>query len=192
LNRWLAFFLIILVWSCDQGVNKKQKKISTYFDIEGLIDKQVKLLDSISPSLYKEAIINGQNETETFAPADSAAWAKELTIFKTADINKPTLVDRYNVRKSTDGKFVRYVSKTPESTEVDSISLQLDKAGVPIIIKAYLSKKNTLFKSAKDLELTFTDHLGKNLISSFSASGWQKMASKDSTVFSFNAKIIYP
>jgi hypothetical protein len=174
-------------------MERKQQKINDYFDIEGLIDEQVKMLDSIGPSLYKEAVINGQNETETFAPSDSA-WVKELLIFKTADINRPMLTDSYDVREHTkdNRKSLRYISKTPGSTEVDSIAIRMNEEEKPHIFQAYLSRKNTLFRSVKSLEVTFADHQGKQLISSYKIQGWQKMASKDSTVFDISAKILYP
>lgn len=171
-------------------MDKKQKAIDSYYDINGLIDQQVILLESISPSLLKKATIDGIEEIQELSSLDST-WEKELVIFKSADINKPLLVDSYNIKKAEDGTSINYTSKFPKSTSVDSLTIFLDEEKNPKRILASLNDRNTLFLSNKKLEMVFKNHLNQHLLDSYTISGWQKMTSKDSTSYLIKAEVIY-
>ena len=103
--------MLLIVWSCGPAIEKRQKAIDVYYDIDGLVNEQLLLLDSISPSLLKTATINNVQEKTEFSPSDSL-WQKELLIFRSADINKPMLIDSYlkvedkNVRQGRSGNRV--------------------------------------------------------------------------------------
>lgn len=159
---------------------------NTFFDIAGLIDHQVQLLDSIGPSLLKKAIIDGVEENTKFTPSDGAIWAKELMIFKSADINKPKLVDNYEIIETqiSDLKIIIYKSKYPESTQVDSLALSYgDNNKMPLKTHARLASNNTLFESEKTLELAFKVVDGQIILSKYTIEGWHQMISKDSTIY---------
>ncbi|MCK5102332.1 MAG: hypothetical protein KAR17_05940 [Cyclobacteriaceae bacterium] len=157
-----------------------------FFNIVGLIDKQVQLLDSIGPSLLKTAIIDGVYEKTQFTPPDNSTWAKELTIFKSADINKPILADSYELieTKISGSKSIIYKSKFPKTTQVDSLALSfLDNEENPIKIHARITSVNALFESEKNLDLTFKNANTQSMLSNYKIEGWQKMISKDSTTY---------
>jgi len=182
LKRLLVYFIAFVVCSC--GPNKKLKTANSYFDINGLIDLQVKMLDSISPVLFKKAIIDGKTENSEFTPNDST-WSREFMVFRSADINKPTLINRYNIieNKSNDGrKTIFYISKERSKTLVDSLSIVFFPGNQkPSKIHAILSHDNALFSNEKTLDIYFTPD--GNLISSYKIQGWQKMISKDSSAY---------
>jgi hypothetical protein len=48
----------MIAWSCEPAIEREQKSIDTYYDIDGLVDEQLLLLDSISPSLLKIKSVN--------------------------------------------------------------------------------------------------------------------------------------
>lgn len=178
-------FLITIAASCGQIDNNKNTT-NNFFDINGLIDNQVNLLDSIGPFLLKEANINGIKEHIKVDTRSDFSWEKELSIFKSTDINKPVLNDSYEIITNTDStlRTVIYISKTPTTTQVDSLLIDFDslKNG-PIKIHAFISGKNMLYQSAKTLDLTFQKIDKHSLISSYRIKGWQKMISKDTTTF---------
>ena len=185
--------MILSVWSCSYDQTKKQKSVSNYYDINGLIDEQVKLLDSINPSFFKKATIDRNEEIQDFAPTDSS-WAKELMTFKSTDINKPTLTESYFTQESevADNKKITYISKRPRSTEVDSLSIIFIKnTSNPLRINACLVDHNELYTSEKFIELSFRQLNGVNLISSYRINGWQKMIMQDSTSYYVEARINY-
>ena len=183
LKSWLITLVSLTIWSCAPDLDK-DKSIG-FFDINGLVDEQVKLLESISPSIYKEATINGKMESSTLSPDDSAQWAKELIIFKSADINRSILIDSYQVSKSSKkgNTIITYSSLYPKKTEVDTLTIELGPNQKPAKIRANLDNRNELFDSAKTLEMNFSSKQDTCLLSSFSTKGWQKMISKDTASY---------
>jgi len=195
LKRWLIFLVVLTFWTCAPEQNDKVKSTTSFYDINGLIDEQTKLLGSVSPSVLKKAIIDGKEEIIEFTQLDSAGWSKELNIFKSMDINKSILIDSYITTESSDetSKTIAYKSKYPRTTHVDELSIQLNKKDEkPVKIHAKLDKRNELFNSSKILEMYFKNINGKLLVAGYKTEGWQKMISKDSTSFSIEAEIIYP
>lgn len=193
MNHWRALLLFIVVWSCNQPAERRQRNVMVYYDIKGLIDEQILLLDSVSPQLYKEAVINGTREMQLYTPEDSA-WIKELEIFISADINKPMLADSYSTmeRQMDSGKSLLYISRFPRATLVDTLTVLLDREGKLQKVQAYLENANSLFTSVKTLELNFTEKFGRQVIENYTVTGWQKMITKDSTSFNIDAYLEYP
>lgn len=184
-----------MIWSCVPDQKNRIKIANSFYDINGLIDEQVKILDSISPSILKKAILNGKEEVTNLTPIDSATWAKELIIFKSADINRSILSDSYEIAESLDSnsKKILYTSKYPEKTNVEKLSILLGIADQnPIQIHATVDNRNELFDSAKKLQMHFITKNGILLLSSYNIEGSQKMISKDSTTYLIEAEIIYP
>ncbi len=169
------------------------KSVNAYFDINGLIDRQVNMFDSINPSLLKKAIIDGKSEISEFIPNDSA-WSREFMIFRSADINKPTLINRYTIIENTsdDGsKIMHYVSKEFTKTLVDSLSIYYSpEVQKPLKIHAVLSHNNALFSNEKILDMYFNPMT--SMILNYKVQGWQKMISKDSSTFFVEATIKNP
>ncbi len=192
MNRWWIFVLILMTGACVPTVEKKQDAIDEYYDIKGLIDRQVSLLDSISPSLSKWAIIDGTEEKDKITLPDTA-WGEELSIFRSMDINKPLLLDSYDriIDDNGEEKVISLISKTPKSTNVDTLIISIKKDQQPARIYAYLSNQNTLFKTSKNMEMIFKEYQKRNMLESYTIHGWQKMISKDTTKFDIKARILY-
>lgn len=192
MKYWILFFLIAITSSCTQINKDKKNKINEFFDINGLVDNQVKLLDSIGPFLLKVAIINGNEEQKKIDTNIDFSWEKELSIFKSIDINKPVLKDNYEIVNETKSvsKTILYISKSTNKTHVDRITINyLEQENEPIKIFAFLSGNNVLFESTKTLELTF-EKIGRQLLlSNYQIEGWQKMISKDTTKFSIKGEL---
>ena len=141
---------LIITGACTNIENKKQKTVDVYYDINGLIDKQVKMLNAISPSLLKSANLDGNQENDTLKLSEEE-WENELSIFRSMDINKPMLVDSYTeqVKRNNTEIVTTWISKSPKDTEVDTIRIFQTATDSPNKIIAYLSSKNTLFKTSK-------------------------------------------
>ena len=182
--------MLILAF-CTPERNKNNS--DTYYDITGLVDEQIKLLNAASPSVLKRALISGQEESNTIEPNDSAAWAKELGILKAIDINKSRLKDSYNVSETPypEKTVITYESKYPENTDVELLTIVLDKNHQPLNIQAKLDIRNQLFASAKIIAMDFRDLNGQRILAGFQTSGWQKMVSIDSASYAIEAKIIF-
>lgn len=157
------------------------------------MEEQLSLLDSVGPILYKEAVINDSSEKQRFSP-EAPDWAKELEVFLSADINKPMLTDSYitKERQVDSGLSLSYISKLPRATLVDTLSVLLSSERKLYQVYAYLENANSLFTSVKTLELNFTEKYDRQVLESYTVSGWQKMIAKDSTSFNISATIEYP
>lgn len=189
--RWLILLIGLTCWSCAPESDKE--KSTTFYDINGLIDEQIILLDSISPSILKKAIIGGKEENTQFTPIDSADWSRELSIFKSADINRSMLIDSYNIITAVDNSATIYKSKYPEDTEVETLSVKFDKSTLkPLEIHAIMDNSNELFNSTRTLEMHFRKLHGKMMLSRYKTEGQQQMISKDSVTYLIEAEIIYP
>jgi len=152
------------------------------------------LLDSVSPSVFKKAIIDGKEEITELKNLDSAGWSKELHVFKSADINRSILNDSYTISESsnTNISILTYRSKFREKTQVEELSIHLNKENhKPSKIHAVLDNSNELFKSEKILELHFKEINDLPLITAYRTSGWQKMISKDSTSYLIVGELIH-
>ena len=194
LGRWLIYLVVLSVWACVPDQTQNHGTANIYYDINGLIDVQVKALDSISPSLFKKAIIGDAKEVLEYTPIDSS-WSKELMIFRAADINKPILADSYFTVELSDPetKTIKYISKYPETTEVDSLLISYQETrSNPLRIYASLSHENALFTSKKTFEISFLQENNRSLISGYKIRGWQKMISRESTAYILETAIKYP
>ena len=153
------------------------------------MDDQEKLLSSVNPFLQKEAMIDGQIEEIRNRP-DSSIWASELEIFRSLDINKPTLKDSYRVQERDN--TLSYISKDREETSVDSLVIKLDKNQSPQFIEAYLEEKNSLFYTSKRLEMSFETMETEPLLTKFTIAGIQKMTTSDTTKFTIVVEVLLP
>ena len=186
MNRWLLLFLLVSGWSCGPDINKKKGPANKFFDINGLIEQQVNLLDSVSPFLLKTATIDGVDEQNLLTSLNHSTWTKELVIFKSADINNPKLADSYQFieTKISGLKTFIYTSKFPKTTKTDSLTISFDVTGNnPIKIHAHVRGSNALFESDKTLDMTFKTTNNQSMLTNYSIEGWQKMTSKDSTTY---------
>ena len=175
--------------------NTEIKTANNFYDINGLIEEQIRLLDSVGPYIIKKAIIGGNEEITQITPEDSTAWSKEMNIFKAADINKPLLRDSYQIEDVSVGNMstTSYKSKNRGKTIVEELSIQfVQNTQKPIKIHASLDSRNLLFNSVKTLEMHFQNINGKQMIRQYKSDGWQKMISKDSTYYSIVAEVVYP
>lgn len=179
--------------SCRQ-VESNKEVAKKYFDINGLIDHQVAKLDAVSPLFLKTAVIDGAVENNQLSTNNLAAWTKELSIFKSIDINKPMLVDSYEVIEThiTGVKTIIYISKFPNTTQVDSLAISFDEPGAnPSEIHAHISGNNALFGSAKIIDLSFEKVKDQNMLSFFKIEGWQKMIVQDSSSYKIEGAFSY-
>ena len=194
MSRWSFVILVVICCSCFQEQASKIQPNEAFYDIKGLVDEQIKMLDSIGPSIIKKANMGLNEETNQFVPADSIAWSKEIYIFKSIDINKPLLKDSYTVADEMVGNYrsITYSSKYPSQTIVDNFTIQLTKeGGLPLELYASLDSRNPLYKSVRTMEMRFTNLNGKQVLSHYKSRGWQKMISKDSAQYSIDSEVIY-
>jgi hypothetical protein len=181
-----SFFLI-----CCTG-NGKDTEIAgvskEYYDVAGLIKKQIKLLSKLQPKVEKKVITNGNTESATL---DSVDWAKELDIFLQADINKPILKGKYAaVTKNLDNTtFTRYTPKEESDKGVKELIISYSTSDAPDSIKAVVSLDNYLYAFGKELRIYFKPYKDELVISGYAIKGIQKTVLKDSAEIQIEANL---
>lgn len=166
-------FCLVLIWGCSDL--RPEMNISTYFDVDSLVNRQVKTFDRIQPTLEKSAKIDDRSERQTLR-YDSSGWARELTFFRQLNINEPSLVGGYTI-DSTDN-VVTYTPDEDLSTRVRTLSIHYSDHRLEKIT-GLIFEENEIYATEKDIEVNFED----GLISKYRLRGFQKIILKDTARF---------
>jgi hypothetical protein len=180
----------IIISSCYT----KENKVSAYYPIDSLINAQVEYLKDSKAQLTKKAEIDGVEETNTYVPKDSTAWANELDIFAELNvINNPGNTKSYVVENG--------VKDTNSNLTIRSFT---GKETLPIVymkvfylespsrirrIEALYQEENSLLKGTRLLILEFQEINNKTVLTSYSIEGSQKMFLGESVKFSIKGEI---
>lgn len=172
------------------GNNTQTTKL---YNIDSLVTEQVRLLSSGKPRLNKQAVMGSKQDGMEYVP-DSTAWSQELDIFRQLDaMNKPVNRSKYLVDDNLYDPGSNLTVKAFTSLEplpVRSMRIFYDTdIAQPRKIEAIFSEENSLFESSKNLLLEFQHINNKNLLTSYSIEGGQKMILSDSVTFSVKGKI---
>ncbi len=186
LLKQLLVIALVASAGCSQVVQDKIQNTDQYFDLKGLLEEQIVLLDSLRPSVEKTTHIDDEQEMQSLQ-LDSAGWARELEIFFEADINDPILKDAYQLKEEVLGDSLRltsYEAIALESAEIKFLKVfYLPEADLPRYITAAFSEKNALYNSNRLLRLEFEELEDKNVLMRYSIEGAQKMLLKDTILY---------
>ncbi len=161
------FYLLVSVFafaSCKfQDANVKSEK--EFFDLQGLIDKQITDFQTKKPMLNKHMEINGNKEDVDTKDID---WAKELDIIRSADLNKSSYTNSY-IKTEEKGVLI-YTLKPDEFLPVKSQIISVLENG-DVKIEINLATNNYLYDSEKKAEMLIEN----DRLKSYQISGRQKL-----------------
>ena len=150
--RAINFFIVFFLSACS-NINEV-KKISSYYNIDSLLNSQIIILPN-SNDLQKEVTWNSKSEKSNFSPSNFD-WQKELNVFNQIDINQVSNKSSYVVLSKDN--LIKY-KKLVDEEGIISIDITLDNNEKPKSIVAYGIKKNFLFNSYRNYNLSF-DSIG--------------------------------
>jgi hypothetical protein len=109
----LPFLIIIALLSCS---NPKHSSLLPYFDLQGFMNGQIKILTTGKSGVIKHLSVNDKKEVHQFISPD---WQQELQPFIDADINKPAWRGNFNVDTAyyvdiDTEKIVTYTTNVPD------------------------------------------------------------------------------
>ena len=186
LLKKLSVIILIVLAGCSEVVQDKIQNTDQYFDLKGLLEGQIVLLDSLRPTLEKTTQIDDEREKQSLQP-DSAGWARELEIFFEADINEPILRDAYQLKEEAPGDSLRiasYEASDLENAEIKFLKVYyLPEADRLRYITAAFSEKNALYSSDRLLKLEFEAFKDQTVLTRYSIEGTQKMLLKDTILY---------
>jgi hypothetical protein len=180
--------MAIGISSCNQRTDTTK-----LYNIDSLVTQQVQRLAAAKPKLQKVALLGNENDSRTYTP-DSAGWGRELEIFRQLEaMNKPVNRSNYLVDDNLYDPGSNLTVKAFTALEplpVRSVRVFYDTdIQKPRKIEAIYDEENTLYKSSKNLVLEFQQIDNKNLLTSYSIDGGQKMILSDSVTFSVKGRI---
>ena len=160
-----------LLSACNEEV--KENQVKKYFDLKGLVERQITTLNSQKPSVQKTVLMSDSAENQLVKTID---WAKELELFIQADLNKPAFVQSYHVDSSSMG--VKYTLKETEKLPVKYLNVnRLGEDGISI--EAYINTDNYLYETERILKLS----LKNSQVTDYQIDGFQKIVFGDKKVF---------
>lgn len=186
-------FLVVMLFAV--GCAKKTSVTDPFFEIDQLIDEQIKTLKDTGASVDKRAEVGDAKDASIFVP-DSAQWANELDAFRQiSSINKPIYKEAYRIEDGLDDKRsnlkIRRFS-TERNIPVKALDVYYqDNIEKLRKIEAVITDQNALFFASKKLTLQFEEHQEKLSLSSYTIQGVQKMMLRDSVNFIIESKVNY-
>ena len=181
-------------WLCIAACNSPREE-AAFYPIDSLVTAQIEQLTAVKARLQKEAVLGEKTNSITYTPADTAAWIKELDVFRQLKIiNKPINRGSYLIKDGQLDPASNLTVKSFMSTDAElpvrymKIYYQnsFDK---PRKIEASYDEKNSLYESARLLSLEFGQINNKTILTSYSINGGQKMIMGDSVSFIIKGKI---
>jgi hypothetical protein len=151
MRRNILFSGILLVFLGCNPAEKNQKNALTYFDIKGYFEKEALRLASMNPLLTKTVAVNELDETKKVRIED---WAKELSAFSDADINRSAWRGLFN-KKNNDQQDV--YSSDDKKVPVKEVMITR-RDGKVYGIRILIRYSNILYSSADTLSY-FPDSL---------------------------------
>ena len=187
----------MLTVSCNSNSSQPVQGLddTPYYDLEGLINAQVYLLDSLNPQVEMLAMISGKQETKVLRK-DSAEWAEALGLYAEADLNRPVLRDQYSIKDSYANDFGwqlrTYQAIQPGDVDIPYLKVFYeDDIDNVRRVEALFREENPLYSTLRSMSIGFERRAGRVMITSYTTTGRQKMVLRDSILYQTNARIIY-
>jgi hypothetical protein len=172
-----VLILFMMLMSCNS--DSQTEEIKRYFDLKGLIAKQIERLLTEKPLVVKTIAMADTSETQSIQTID---WTKELEFFTQTDLNKPAYINSYQVDSSSMG--VKYVLKENEKLPVKYLSIsRVGEEG--IVVEALVSNDNYLYQTERHLKLS----LNSNQVTDYQIDGFQKIVFGNKKPFKINGKV---
>jgi hypothetical protein len=176
----LVYVLSLMIGISACQSESAEMKVKKYYDLKGLVERQIVALNSEKPKVQKNILVNKIAENQT---VDSLDWSKELEFFMQADLNKPAFVSSYRVDSSSMG--VKYFLKESEKLPVKFLEVnRMGEDGVEI--RALVSNSNYLYDTERNLKLS----LKQGQLTDYQIDGFQKVIFSQKKMFKIIGKVL--
>ncbi|MEM1135585.1 MAG: hypothetical protein AAGI07_07070 [Bacteroidota bacterium] len=185
-------FLIFSFNACIKVAdNAELQTEKPYFDLPAFTKKQIQVLTELStnntaPVVIKQVKIGDKEEEITLIKGKDESyplWKKELQLFEEADINKPVLLDAYEI--IIEGSETLYKAKYPDleiqEMKITSFTGEVKEIGLKI------NTENYLYTSYKDLKM----QLDNGIISEVYMDGFRKLVGNDSLTYQMVTQLTF-
>lgn len=187
-------FIFALVLAGIFSSCKQERSVSGYYPVDSLLKEQIQLLTNTSVSLQKEAWINSAHQDTLIVSLDSATWSNELDMFNEIDwINRPINQGGYTILDQQNDPYSNLIIREYRANKNRTIQyLKLYYQDTPTKLRKLESlyeMESALLFSKRKLTMEFTDLYNKNILSSYSVEGKQKLVMGDSVHYLIKGKV---
>jgi hypothetical protein len=168
------------------------QELNYAFDVSGLLDEQILLLEEIKPALEKIVVIDNQKEKIILESGD-VNWEESLSLFTKADINSPKMIGLYTYFES-DSAGYQSRNYTLKPNEIGSIKhlIIIDYPNGDMEISAVERMKNPISISSIHMRMHYIKNAASEfMLDSYAAEGYQKILTMDTVFFAVYGKVIY-
>lgn len=183
-----SFFILAGLYSCA----KPPAPTRGHFAFDSLLQSQILWLSSRDAAVSKTVELNGTAQTITIAPVDTGDWRRELELFARLEhLNNRETFDQYRVTTYPDpGSNLTIRHYHADALPLMDVKLYyLANPGELRKVEASIRQRNSLYQSAENLSLIFTNVHNKSTLTSYSVTGGQHMVFGDSVQFSNTGSI---
>ncbi len=179
----IIFALLVSLVGCNsESNNDAAHNEKYYYDLSGLLNKEIVYLSVAKPTITKLTGLNGEKETIKTAQVD---WNKELELFNKLDINKPAYKNSYTTQR-VDSLTTAYALIPSEKLTVRNLIIQLDSNLVtPSHIYGDVVSENKLYESTRKFSL----HFSNGHLASYTVEGYQKLMFMDKRPFQVSVTV---
>jgi hypothetical protein len=189
----------ILVCSCFLilSCSRKAEDKVIFYPIDSLVNHQIRYLAAAKATIKKTASVGDKKDANTYTPADTTAWLKELGVFLELDvINKPINQHAYlvddgltDIRSNLSVKA--FTAKEP--LPVKSLRIYYHQSPDNLRrLEAEFNEENSLYTNSRHLFMEFQEVHNKIVLTSYSIEGGQKMYLDDSVRYAVKGSITLP
>jgi hypothetical protein len=194
LRKYIGPYLAIILLAGIISCNEDQDHTIAFYNIDSLVTVQIRYLYTAHAKLNKEAVVGVEHDRKSYVPKDSAAWERELDIFRQIHaINKPINRDNYIVDDGLTDISSNLTVKAFSCTKnlpVRYLRIFYQHAvGAPRKIEALYETRNILYNGSRLLTMEFQQVNNKSILTSYAIDGGQKMILGDTVTFSISGKI---
>ncbi len=191
LYKLLLFSALAGMFSACAAPNKPAGLIKpAYFNLEEVIDNQVKLLTAQRAGAEKTNLENGDpKEKKTVKQIN---WQRELEMFRQAAINRPAWRNEFSADSTvsdTGNKTITYRRVPGSDAPVEYLQVSFEGENLRSA-SAKLSTDNMLYSTSKVLEMQFANTSEGQKLRQYSVNGSQKMVLADALQYSLVATVL--
>lgn len=155
--RILLIFSIVLLGCGPVDPPEAGESVRPFFDLAGYVDAEVERLTADETSAEKTVSINGEQETRNDLTID---YAKDLTILRRADINRPAWREKYETVE--EGNTIDY--RALDSTLATQLLRVIhDEAGE--VAEVYVEGRDGSILSQENRRLRYQPGVGYSIYS---------------------------
>lgn len=189
---WIFMALVVISVGSSCQHQGKERELR-YFDVQQFMDGEAEKLAELHPQLVKTFYIDGEKNTQQM-PVNDSLWKDEFRIFKEHDINKPVLLDAYEITSGVSesgNPFTLYSLKDGEQSGVTFMKITyIDSVNVKLWESQY-REHNPLYSGERYVNMKLGYGKSGYQVMNYGIRGFHKLLLRDTVRYQMQATVQY-